>query len=132
MKVIGLDGREYVWAIHQHAVNNRKSSKLHQHARDILKEIFPFEQILEEVKLPGSSSPPLWADFFIPGPRLIIEVHGEQHYKFNNFHFKNKMEFFKAKARDNKKIEWCELNDIEVISLSYKEKDQWKKQIQDR
>jgi hypothetical protein len=76
---------------------------------------------LEELILPGTKTSTrkstLKADFFIPVRKLIVEVHGRQHTEFNNFFFANKMEFYKAQARDKDKKTWCELNELILIEL---------------
>ena len=70
-----------------------------------------FNRILEEVTLPGTKTSSrrtlLYADLYIPNRDLIVEVHGEQHFKFNSFFHKDKMAFFKAQARDKDKRAWC-------------------------
>ena len=73
------------------------------------------DRILEEVTLPGTKtirSKCLRADFYIPNRNLIVEVHGEQHFRFNAFHFDDKLAFFRAQARDRNKADWCKLNEI--------------------
>lgn len=46
------------------------------------------------------------------------------------FFFKSKLDFYKAKARDSDKKEWCELNQIELIELNYNEDiDEWRTKI---
>ena len=73
----------------------------------------------------------LRADFFLPNRNLIVEIHGEQHFTFNKFFFKNKLEFFRAQARDRDKKEWCRLNDITIIELKHNETiDEWRKKIE--
>lgn len=127
MKVIGLDGKEYKWNYQSKKRGN--ASKLHQKARVLLHELFPFEVIHEEVFLPGTKTPKhkgLYGDFYIHSNKLLIEVHGEQHFKFNRFHYDNKLYFGKAKNRDNDKEVWCSINNIMYIGLKYNESDeQW-------
>lgn len=131
MKVIGLDAREYTW---NPKTGGGKRSKLHQKAKAVLDSCFPYDRILEEVSLPGTKtirSKCLRADFYIPNRNLIVEVHGEQHFRFNAFHFDTKLAFFKAQARDRSKAEWCKLNEIRLIQLNYNEdEDEWRKKIE--
>jgi len=134
MKVIGLDGKEYNWNPSANQANTTKKSSLHLKAKELLDNLFPYDRILEEVSLVGSKTDRrrsiLRADFFIPNRNLIVEVHGEQHYKFNSFFYKNKMAFYKAKARDSEKREWCELNSIRLIEFNYNEDiDDWRRKI---
>tara|TARA_R100001230_G_C5556573_1_gene82519 strand:- start:421 stop:552 length:132 start_codon:yes stop_codon:yes gene_type:complete len=40
--------------------------------------------------------------------------------------------FAKAKKRDREKLEWCELNGITVVELSYEEdEDEWRTRLKD-
>lgn len=137
MKAKGINGKEYVWNLTSYDVFNddsRKRSKYHIRARKLLKEIFNSYRILEEVKLPGSTSlhrkSVLYLDFYIPTISLAIEVHGQQHYEYSPFFHKSKADFLKSKARDEDKIEWCDLNGIQLITLKYSESDdEWRKRI---
>jgi len=135
MNIIGLDGKNYNWnAAACQAVTENRSS-LHLKAKELLDNLFPYDRILEEVSLPGSKTErrksTLRADFFIPNRRMIVEVHGEQHYKFNKFFYKNKLSFYKAKARDAEKKEWCQINDIKLVEFNYDEDiDGWRRKIE--
>jgi len=129
IKVRGLDGREYSWNLVNYLSNNRSPSSLHIKAREILHQLFPFDKILEEVSLPGTQ---LYADFYIHSKKLIIEVHGEQHYKFNPFFFKDKKSFALAQKRDRDKKSWAELNGITLVELPYNAQEKWESIINDR
>lgn len=134
MKVIGLDGKYYNLSIISQKRAN--ASKLHLLARQLLKEIFPLEVILEEVSLPGSKTErrkkPLFADFFVPGRKVLVEVNGEQHSKFNNYFHQNKLDFYMGQVRDADKREWCDINDIKLIELPYNESiNEWRERFTD-
>ena len=131
MNVIGLDGNDYTVNFSKSKSRSRrqKKSQYHLRARKLLSELFPYQPRFEEVFLPGSNTVntgSLYADFFIPKEYLIVEVHGEQHYKFCSFFHKTKADFYKSKKRDKQKIEWCELNSIKIIILPYNKEDKWK------
>ena len=132
MKVKGLDGKTYVWSFYGQMPDisdERKRSELHLRARNILKELYPVDRILEEVYLPGSTG--LYADFWLPLRNKIVEVHGEQHYKFVPFFHGTMLNFLSSKANDNKKRQWCELNGIIEVELPFNESDeQWKSRIE--
>ncbi len=134
LEIRGLDDKIYLWSPLTAASRTPVRSKLHKKAYDLLEKFYPYDTILEEVTLPGSKDQfgkkSLRADMFLPARRILIEVHGEQHYKFNKFFFKNKLHFYRAKARDLDKREWCHLNDIEFIVLNYNEDlDEWERKI---
>lgn len=135
MKITGLDGKEYSWNPTSKESNSSKRSGPHKKVKELLESIFPYDRIVEEVSLPGTKyqhrKSILRADFFLPNRNLLIEIHGEQHFTFNHFFFKNKLEFFRAQARDRDKKEWCRLNDITLIELKHNETiDEWRKKIE--
>ena len=135
MKCVGFDGRTYNIQASAYRVFNddtKKRSSYHKRARIILKELFPCDLIFEEVTLPGSKSEfgTLFADFLIPAQRIIVEVHGEQHYTYNQFLHGDRQGFLNSKKRDRIKMDWCELNNITLIELPFGETDeQWRERF---
>lgn len=125
MMVHGLDGKE-----HRLKVKNRKKGKksaLHIKARKIIEKLF-IETFYEEVSLSGSKTKRnsvLYADFLCLKSRIIIEVHGEQHYKYIPHFHGSKLAFAKAKLRDQTKKEWAELNSFTLIELPFDKEDEW-------
>ena len=140
MKVKGLNGRDYNLNLNKYKVykdDTKKKSKYHIRARRVLGELFSGYNILEEVKLPGSTASHrrsvLYLDFFIPNLMLAVEVHGRQHYEYVPFFHKTKAGYLKARARDEDKKEWCELNNINLIALNYLEdENSWRKSLDKR
>ena len=137
MKVIGFDGRERNFNFSKYFVradDQQTRSNLHKRARKVLQEVFSRDILYEEVPLPGSSHGSvrniLRADFFLSSRSLVVEVHGRQHYEFIHHFHKHKLDFFRSKKRDINKVEWCELNSINLITLKYSDTDdEWKKQL---
>ena len=131
MKVIGLDGKTYSWTsgnVPDHD-DARHRSSLHLLARTILKSMYPMDRILEESVLPGTGG--LTADFWLPLRKTIVEVHGEQHYKFIPFFHNTMLNFYHSKKNDKNKIEWCEKNNIYLIELPFNESEQqWRKRVE--
>jgi len=135
MRVTGLDGKEHTWNPSSSESSSVQKSNLHKKAKKVLDIAFPYDRILEEISLVGTNTAirrgTLRADFFVPNRNLIVEVHGEQHFKFNNFFFKDKLSFFKATARDRDKQEWCKINDIRLVEFNYNEDiDEWRRKIE--
>jgi hypothetical protein len=137
MLITGFNGKQHNWKPRGADFSDSSRSNLHLKIRDLLREIYPFDVIMEEVTLPGSNrfanKKELTADFFLPNRSMIIEAHGEQHYLYNSFFFKNKFEFAKAQRRDLDKKAWCESNNIQIIELKYSDSiDFWRQQIVSR
>lgn len=133
MKIIGTDGKLYTLNPKKSAVEEDSESKslLHKQARLIIKQCLPYSTIYEEITLTGckGSSGTLRADFFIPELPLLIEIHGEQHYKFVKHFHKSEIEFSLAQKNDTIKKEWCALNDIGYVELPFNKIKEWKNLI---
>jgi hypothetical protein len=137
MNIVGLDGKSYKWQLSQYMRESTNASSYHEKVRGLLKEIFPTQIVLEEVTLPGSGTSNkdmLFADFFLPHRRLLIEIHGRQHYEhvglFHGTDVSGKINFYKGQQRDRNKKEWCAINNITFLELSYKEDESvWRSKI---
>lgn len=131
MKFFGLDKREYNINFENYRNKTRGIvSSGHERARNLLHEIYPNYDILEEVAIPGTGGRKIFADFFIPRPRIVVEVHGEQHYKYIHHFHKTLQNFRDSKKRDALKQKWCYMNNIEYIELSDKDSDEeWRRKI---
>jgi hypothetical protein len=133
MNIIGLDDVEYKWKYHLYQTQKSNASKPHIRARELLKKLYPFASISEEVPLVGTFKVRLVLDFYIHIQQLAIEVQGQQHYKFNSHFYQNKQAFCRAQSRDRSKIEWCKINNIDLVELPDNESnEQWEQRIRDR
>lgn len=123
MKYKGLDEKEYNLKLRKN--NGKFRSSYHQKAYELIKKLYPLYSCYEETKLCGTKND-LYVDIFIPSIGLAIEVQGIQHTEFNPFFHQNIAGFARAKARDNEKKEWCNLNNITLVELAYNEtEEQW-------
>lgn len=133
MKFIGLDNREYRIEPTHYLSNSDRMDKSEPHlkCRSILREVFPFDIIIEEFPLPGSRGvgSKLYSDFFIPARGIMVEVHGKQHFEYCKFFHSSPQGFIKSKRRDREKKEWAEKNNITLIILKDSEIDEWRRQI---
>lgn len=132
MQVKDLDGATYNWHLTGNMAHGKIAhrSSFHLKARQIITDIFPTLQILEEVPITIRKSETLYLDFYLPLKKLCIEVHGEQHYKFVAFYHNNVLSFLKSQKRDREKQEWCEINNIQYVVLPHFENDhEWMERI---
>jgi very-short-patch-repair endonuclease len=136
MKIRDLNNEVHKWNLQGHVVRaneQRPRSKLHLTARDLLSRLFPTVQVLEEVPAPITRNEKLFFDFYINTLKLVIEVHGVQHYKFNSLFHTSAQDFANQRKRDLRKREWCEYNNITYVELPYNEnEEQWKYRILQR
>lgn len=134
MIITGFDGKQHKLNFGKFKKNsNRNKSKLHENAICILQELFPGFGIYEEVTLPGSkrfTSKALYADIILPHIPMMVEVHGQQHYRHIPFFHKTKMEFVLSQRSDKDKIEWCNINNFTYVALPYNMEHSWKEMIQ--
>mgnify|MGYP004445986771 CR=1 FL=1 len=134
MKTRSLDGGIHKWKIESSLIRGneeRPRSKLHLAARSLLKEIYPTLQICEEIPVRIRRDKKAIIDFYINTIKTVIEVHGEQHYKFNSLYHTCAQDFLNQKKRDSELIDWCILNNLNYVELPFNEnRKQWKIRIQ--
>ena len=128
-----IDGTTGIWRPHlqkRHDQQEANKSQGHLAARQLIKELYPTLQILEEVHIPITKSEYGFLDFYLPLLRLAVEVNGGQHYKFNAHFHKDHRDFLYQQRRDKNKREWCSINNIKLVELdSTKDSRLWKQQI---
>jgi len=132
MKVTDLLGNISNWQLKGDIItkDTRDRSQYHINTRSIIKEVFPTTTVLEEVSIYIRPREVLFLDFYIPLHHLAVEVHGKQHFEFVPHFHVDRYGFAKHKKRDNEKLEWCQINNIRVIILSYNEdQDVWRNKL---
>lgn len=134
MLVETLDGHQYEWKVtgHDETLSTRKKSQYHTKAKELLIELFPTAQILEEVDFKPYKHKPitLYMDFYLPLYQICVEVHGKQHYEYTHHFHGSKINWFKQKQNDKDKYVWCHINNITCIELPYNEDiEQWQKKL---
>lgn len=131
MKVMGLNNRQYSWNLlgyEPSKTETRPRSSLHVEVRAAIRECYPVSRILEEVHIPGCGK--LYADFYLPQVKLMVEAHGRQHFTYVPHFHGSPAGFKKSKLRDKNKSEWCELNNITLVICSEGEtSDEWKRKL---
>lgn len=58
-------------------------------------------------------------DVWVPKYNALFEIQGEQHYKFTPHFHKTKNDFAAAKIRDQKKIQFCLANNINLYIIPF-------------
>lgn len=134
IKVKDFDGREFNWNLNKVVRQDTPKSSHHAKALEIIAKICPSAPCYNEVTLlgcKGVGGVVLCADIFLPNIRLIIEVHGKQHYEYTPFFHKSKAGYYNYCRNDGIKKKWCEINNIKYLELKYNEQDKWEDLIYD-
>ena len=86
------------------------ASKCHKQVVKFFKDKLPGFNISQNHKIKIDDKT-LFIDIFCNYPfKFSIEIQGQQHTKFNKFHYKTMADFKKAQANDRSKKLWCEMN----------------------
>lgn len=90
-------------------------SKLQYSTKVFLKKYWSRHIVFEEFPVAGTK---LSLDFYNANKKIAIEVQGRQHTKYVPFfHGKNKINYLNQLKRDRDKLQFCELNDIELVEI---------------
>lgn len=121
MKYLGLDRKTYSLTVDpkKNPLRNEHASKskIQYRCGQILLQHFPFSPLLEEVYIDSEG---FYFDFFLPYQRIVVEVQGRQHEQQVAF-FQTKKDFLNQQNRDNKKAEWCEINNFKLYRVKTEE-----------
>ncbi len=89
-------------------------SKIADDVCTLVNELFPHETIIFEYYTYYKNSK-LFFDIYIKSLNILIEIQGNQHFKFIK-HFHGSVEkFYAQKRRDNFKISYCEENNFTLV-----------------
>ena len=92
------------------------NSSLEKMFRDLIHPFWTNYIVLFQPRIPGSL---LKLDFLNVNKKLVVEIDGEQHGKFNAFfHNKSRANYLSSIKRDLEKEKWCERNSIKLLRLN--------------
>lgn len=94
--------------------NKNSRSKFQTQVKKILYDFWNFDLVYEEFPVVGTR---LSLDFFNYNKNIAVEVQGAQHLRYVEHFHRNKSNFLHQIKRDNKKLEFCELNSIKLIEI---------------
>jgi len=121
MKFKTIDGHEINKELPYHKYRMRdapqcKSKGQHELGQLLLKK-FPHNDIFEEFPIKPYRNQTLYLDFFIPDHNLAFEYHGKQHYEHIPHFHGDIRGFHRQQDNDYLKSQWCEVNDIKLITM---------------
>ena len=94
-------------------------SKFQNNVKNFLKDYWLNDIVFEEFRVVGSR---LSLDFYNANKKIAIEVQGAQHLKYVKHFHKNKLKYLDQLKRDQKKLDFCEINDIKLVEIYPKDK----------
>ena len=102
------------------------ASNLHRDTLAALKEAFPHFTIRQEYSIEVFDDCGrrgiLYLDFFIADVLIAIECQGKQHFEETPFFHSKQGSFKKQQVNDKLKKQWCEINDVSLLEITYKDK----------
>ena len=95
--------------------DGKSRSKIQYNAKQFLKKYWINHIVFEEFPVAGTK---LSLDFYNANKKIAVEVQGKQHTKYVPFfHGKNKINYLNQLKRDRDKLNFCELNDIQLVEI---------------
>jgi very-short-patch-repair endonuclease len=117
MKFKTLNGKEKLLKnASKYLINWRTKtrSKFQDEVKKFLKAYWNDDFVFEELRLVDTR---MTFDFYNANKKIAIEVQGQQHTKFVPFFHGNRNKFLQQLKRDNKKLEFCEMNGIKLVEI---------------
>ena len=107
--------------------DEKSRSNIQYAAKQFLKPFWNSHVVFEEFPVAGTR---LRFDFYNANKKVAVEINGQQHVKYVPFFHKRRSNFVSQIRRDQEKIDFCELNDINLIEI-YSEKELNKKTFEE-
>lgn len=105
-----IDLRKYIidW-------DGKSLSKFQFGVKQFLKPYWQGQICCEELPVAGTR---MRIDIYNANKKIAVEVSGAQHENFSKFHHNNsRFNYLKQIQRDQRKYEWCQLNEIQLIEI---------------
>ena len=89
-------------------------SKFQTRVKEFLRSYWEHDVVFEEFRVVGSR---LTLDFYNANKKIAVEVQGAQHTKYVKFFHKNKFKYSDQLKRDEKKLQFCNTNNIKLAEV---------------
>jgi|TARA_R110002020_G_scaffold363289_1_gene575565 very-short-patch-repair endonuclease len=94
-------------------------SKFQTSVKEFLRPYWKSDIVFEEFRVVGSR---LTLDFYNANKKIAVEVQGAQHTRYVKFFHKNRFKYSEQLKRDEKKLQFCKANDIQLAEIYPKDK----------
>ncbi|NVM34356.1 MAG: hypothetical protein HWN81_02095 [Candidatus Lokiarchaeota archaeon] len=92
----------------------KSRSKFQSRIKNFLKPYWKNDVVFEEFRIVGTK---LSLDFYNANKNIAVEVQGDQHTKYVKHFHKNRLQYLDQLKRDQKKLDFCEFNDIKLVEI---------------
>ena len=92
----------------------KSRSKFQKNIKDFLKDYWVHDIVFEEFRIVGTR---LSLDFYNANKKIAVEVQGDQHVRYVKHFHKNRLKYLEQLKRDQKKLDFCEINDIKLVEI---------------
>ena len=92
----------------------KSRSKFQNRVKNFLKPYWKNDIVFEEFRIVGTK---LSLDFYNANKRVAVEVQGDQHVRYVKHFHKNRLKYLDQLKRDQKKLDFCEINDIKLVEV---------------
>ena len=92
----------------------KSRSKFQKNVKDFLKDYWLHDVVFEEFRIVGTR---LSLDFYNANKKIAVEVQGDQHIRYVKHFHKNRLKYLEQLKRDQKKLDFCEINDIKLVEI---------------
>ena len=92
----------------------KSRSKFQKNIKDFLKDYWVHDIVFEEFRIVGTR---LSLDFYNANKKIAVEVQGDQHIRYVKHFHKNRLKYLEQLKRDQKKLDFCEINDIKLVEI---------------
>ena len=94
--------------------NGKSRSKFQRTVKTFLYPYWRYDAVFEEFRVLGTQ---LTLDFYNHTRKIAIEVQGAQHLEFVKHFHKTRANFLRQIRRDDKKMDFCNINDIQFLQI---------------
>lgn len=108
-------------------IDNR-GSKLQHLIYDLALELYPHYPVKYEYIIPELNQR---IDIFIPSLGIALEIHGEQHYKYNSFFFKDELSWNKSILLDDTKSKYLREQGVKLVEIPFDTKIKTSKELKE-
>lgn len=105
---------------------DERGSKLQKEIYELVKDLYSAYVVEYEYPIADLNQR---IDIYVPILGIAIEIHGEQHYRYNSFFFADEFAWEKSKRLDTAKSQYLNSKGIKLVEIPYNTKIKTKEDL---